>query len=240
MVKAKNDEEIGKVAISSGNTSNELNKKKKTNNEIKECEINIGEILNECEEADLSDENMDPIEWTVRKVIPIPKHYYWELLASSSSQQQNQQENQKSQSQKKGFNNINADMLTLPSAHAVDDTMSSSSNYDNYVPMKVKLWHNIFFFIVMLYKFGNSYIATPVADVLGISSSSANRYIHHGISDEEYENSKRLQQERKERKQQQQKLNNGDTNTEFKNSTSDNNRTHPNINAVLMISEKKE
>ena len=30
------------------------------------------------EEVDMDDEMMDPLEWTVRKVVPIPKAYFWE------------------------------------------------------------------------------------------------------------------------------------------------------------------
>mmetsp|Transcript_31981 Transcript_31981/g.73502 ORF Transcript_31981/g.73502 Transcript_31981/m.73502 type:complete len:133 (-) Transcript_31981:174-572(-) len=30
------------------------------------------------EEVDMEDPKMDPLEWSVRKVIPIPKAYFWE------------------------------------------------------------------------------------------------------------------------------------------------------------------
>ena len=36
-----------------------------------------GEEL-QCEEVDMNDRMMDPLEWSVRKTIPIPKKYYWE------------------------------------------------------------------------------------------------------------------------------------------------------------------
>jgi len=32
----------------------------------------------QCEEVDLNDPKMDPLEWSVRKTISIPKIYYWE------------------------------------------------------------------------------------------------------------------------------------------------------------------
>ena len=32
----------------------------------------------QCEEVDMDDEMMDPMEWTVRKILPIPKKYFWE------------------------------------------------------------------------------------------------------------------------------------------------------------------
>mmetsp|Transcript_32937 Transcript_32937/g.79682 ORF Transcript_32937/g.79682 Transcript_32937/m.79682 type:complete len:168 (+) Transcript_32937:120-623(+) len=38
----------------------------------------IPKELVEVEEVDMNDELMDPFEWVTRKVIPIPKQYYWE------------------------------------------------------------------------------------------------------------------------------------------------------------------
>jgi len=32
----------------------------------------------QCVTVDLQDPKMDPLEWTVRRVLPIPKKYYWE------------------------------------------------------------------------------------------------------------------------------------------------------------------
>mmetsp|Transcript_14061 Transcript_14061/g.20088 ORF Transcript_14061/g.20088 Transcript_14061/m.20088 type:complete len:190 (+) Transcript_14061:133-702(+) len=39
---------------------------------------NIPEVM-QCEEVDMNDPKMDPLEWSVRKTIPIPKKYYWEV-----------------------------------------------------------------------------------------------------------------------------------------------------------------
>ncbi|CAJ1954416.1 unnamed protein product [Cylindrotheca closterium] len=38
----------------------------------------IPKELMEVEEVDMNDELMDPFEWATRKLIPIPKQYYWE------------------------------------------------------------------------------------------------------------------------------------------------------------------
>ena len=32
----------------------------------------------QCEIVDMNDPTMDPLEWSVRRIIPIPKTYYWE------------------------------------------------------------------------------------------------------------------------------------------------------------------
>jgi hypothetical protein len=37
-------------------------------------------LLSELQVVDMKDELMDPIEWTIRKIIPIPAVYYWELI----------------------------------------------------------------------------------------------------------------------------------------------------------------
>jgi len=42
-----------------------------------EHEYAIGEEL-KCEEVDMSDPKLDPLEWSVRKAISIPRVYYWE------------------------------------------------------------------------------------------------------------------------------------------------------------------
>lgn len=36
--------------------------------------------LSQLHTVDLTAEDMDPLEWTVRKVIPIPEHYYWDVV----------------------------------------------------------------------------------------------------------------------------------------------------------------
>mmetsp|Transcript_502 Transcript_502/g.1003 ORF Transcript_502/g.1003 Transcript_502/m.1003 type:complete len:186 (+) Transcript_502:81-638(+) len=38
------------------------------------------EILSKVTQVDFSDEYMDPIEWSVRKVVPLPAVYFWDLL----------------------------------------------------------------------------------------------------------------------------------------------------------------
>jgi len=45
-----------------------------------ETETNNDELPEEMQtvEVDLDDPQMDPFEWSVRKVLPIPKVYYWE------------------------------------------------------------------------------------------------------------------------------------------------------------------
>ena len=41
--------------------------------------------LMEVEEVDMNDELMDPFEWATRKLIPIPKQYYWEVVDSEEA-----------------------------------------------------------------------------------------------------------------------------------------------------------
>ena len=42
-------------------------------------------IERQLELVDMNDEDMDMLEWIVRKIIPIPKQYYWESTTTSRS-----------------------------------------------------------------------------------------------------------------------------------------------------------
>ena len=46
------------------------------------------EQLSERQPMVVDDDDMDPLEWMVRKVIPIPKVYYWDVVKEESEQQQ--------------------------------------------------------------------------------------------------------------------------------------------------------
>jgi hypothetical protein len=40
----------------------------------------LQKVISQRQVVDMSDEDMDPIEWTVRKVIPIPAEFYWDVV----------------------------------------------------------------------------------------------------------------------------------------------------------------
>jgi hypothetical protein len=48
-------------------------------------------ILSQRHEVDLNAEDMDPLEWTFRKVVPVPKFYYWDVLKQQHHQPQQQE-----------------------------------------------------------------------------------------------------------------------------------------------------
>jgi hypothetical protein len=47
----------------------------------------LQKIISQRQVVDMSDEDMDPIEWTVRKVIPIPAEYYWDAVSEEQHDQ---------------------------------------------------------------------------------------------------------------------------------------------------------
>jgi hypothetical protein len=47
----------------------------------------LHKVLSQRQVVDMSDEDMDPIEWTVRKVVPIPAEYYWNTLSEEQHDQ---------------------------------------------------------------------------------------------------------------------------------------------------------
>merc|ERR1712071_514863 len=48
-----------------------------SNDDIKKGEIELP-IEMQYEEVDMKNPKMDPLEWTARKLVPIPRKYYWE------------------------------------------------------------------------------------------------------------------------------------------------------------------
>lgn len=44
------------------------------------------EYLQQTQVVDMNAETMDPLEWTFRKVVPIPEHYYWDVVSSQEEQ----------------------------------------------------------------------------------------------------------------------------------------------------------
>jgi hypothetical protein len=47
----------------------------------------LQKVISQRQVVDMSDEDMDPIEWTVRKVIPIPAEYYWDVVSEEQHDQ---------------------------------------------------------------------------------------------------------------------------------------------------------
>ncbi|GAX28606.1 hypothetical protein FisN_1Hu603 [Fistulifera solaris] len=46
------------------------------------------EYLQQTQVVDMNAEDMDPLEWTFRKVVPIPEHYYWDVVSNKEDQAQ--------------------------------------------------------------------------------------------------------------------------------------------------------
>lgn len=47
----------------------------------------LQKVISQRQVVDMSDEDMDPIEWTVRKLIPIPAEYYWDMVSEEQHDQ---------------------------------------------------------------------------------------------------------------------------------------------------------
>ena len=44
------------------------------------------EYLQKTQVVDMNDETMDPLEWSFRKMVPIPEHFYWDVVSSEEEQ----------------------------------------------------------------------------------------------------------------------------------------------------------
>jgi hypothetical protein len=100
------------------------------------------EVLSERHVLNLSpeeDELLDPIERTIRYIIPIPKYYYWDVLAAS--------------------NRAHDDATT---------TTTTTSTIDD-VPLSIKSWHTIIGWCDHIGTWTNHRVAQPIASFLGLT-----------------------------------------------------------------------
>lgn len=44
------------------------------------------EILRQGQKVDMKAEDMDPLEWAFRSIVPIPEHYYWDVVPESQEE----------------------------------------------------------------------------------------------------------------------------------------------------------
>lgn len=107
-------------------------------------------IVNEVQVVDMNDEMMDPIEWIVRKVVPIPKQYYWEIIDTNNPSTSATMNNEESK-YNKNENNCN-------------DLYSKIS-------IRTKIWHNTISLLDNIQNFATKQIAEPFASGVGLTGS---------------------------------------------------------------------
>lgn len=121
------------------------------------------------------DELLDPIERTVRYIVPIPKYYYWDVLKAQSNKSRNNSEEDDSTS---NTNTITADQI----------------------PYTIKSWHTIIGLCESIGTWTNNHIAQPIASFTGLTGPRFHEVID-SMTPQEMQQSQRIVQERQLRDQ---------------------------------------
>jgi hypothetical protein len=122
------------------------------------------------------DELLDPLERCFRYWIPIPKHYYWQVVAANNYNIRNQ------------------------SRDTTQETKVDESTI--VIPRAIRYWHNAIYWGSRILDGLTHKVAEPLASGLGITQSRF-AYVLDQMTPEEYEASRaRAQQQRQERQQQ--------------------------------------
>lgn len=118
------------------------------------------------------DELLDPIERTVRYIIPIPKYYYWDVLKEHADESSNDSE------ARGGPTSITADQI----------------------PFTIKSWHTIIGVCDSIGTWTNNHIAQPIASYTGLTGPRFHEVIS-SMTPQEMQQSQRIVQERQLRDQ---------------------------------------
>lgn len=170
------------------------------------------EIVRERHQVDMSkNENMDPIEWTVRKLVPIPAVYYWDVsvvMPSNDKEQDNTTLNNDNT-----MNEISNDQIMTndDASKTAPPTPQHQPMSADMVPWKIRLWHESIYSLSRAGDLITRWIAQPIAGALGLTHSSPFSYVFDNMTQQEWEASqkraieqRRKNQQRREHQQEQQ------------------------------------
>jgi hypothetical protein len=178
------------------------------------------EIVRERHVVDMSSSNeeIDPIEWTVRKLVPIPAKYYWEVLVAIIAPEDDENKG-KRQENNTAFYNSKDDQMTRETAMQATMTTAPAPQHNqqyqsmsaDMVPWNIRLWHESIYSLSIAGDFITRRIAQPMAGALGLTATSPFSYVLDNMTRQEWEASQqsareqcRKNQQRRARLQQQQ------------------------------------
>ena len=133
---------------------------------------------------------LDPIEWTVRKIIPIPAMYYWDYDPSSSIN-----ENTKTL----GSDNDTASTTTTSERQDGDTCSPSNNNYwQSKLPWHLKAWHCAIYAAEISLAWTDRTVAQPIATVTGLNAPHFH-YVTDHMTAEEWAAARRRLREQQQR-----------------------------------------
>jgi hypothetical protein len=146
---------------------------------------NLLDIVSELNVVDMHDETMDPLEWAIRKVIPIPKVYYWELIPTTTSttttmtasSSHNTAPLVTTPTYDYGLNDRNNINIVTNTTHNISTTRSMYS----LIPIRIKIWHTVIAIFDSIQDWTSKMITEPIVSMAGFTGSQ----IEYSTNDDE-------------------------------------------------------
>ena len=150
-------------------------------------------------EVDLTDPNMDPLEYTFRRFVPIPKQYYWdntttdteqaeEVLANTETTETNSTDDDDDDDDGANYNNSN---------QHVNSNNQHVSSQD--LPLKIKFWHCSIYYLGEALKKAEG-AGGVIANLLGLNDGPF-EYVTNRMTEEEMAASRRNVELRREERE---------------------------------------
>ena len=169
------------------------------------------EIVRERHVVDMSSSNeeIDPIEWAVRKLVPIPAKYYWEVLVAIIAPEDDENK-RKRQDNNTAVDNSKDDQMTretamqatMKTAPAPQHNQQYQSMSADMVPWNIRLWHESIYSLSIAGDFITRWIAQPMAGALGLTATSPFSYVLDNMTRQEWEASQQSAREQCRKNQQ--------------------------------------
>lgn len=156
------------------------------------------------EEPNLDDPDLDPLEYSVRRFIPMPKKYYWESTDDNNKNSNNNENNDEgnTNNNENSTDNDNNNNATRSLENSTSPKPEKNSNKKD-ISLKIKTWHNTIYFLGKLVK-GAERVGEVVANASGLTSSRY-QYVTDSMTEEDWQIAKEIHEEKRKKREQRKK-----------------------------------
>lgn len=160
------------------------------------------------EEPNLDDPDLDPLEYSVRRFVPMPKKYYWESTGDNNNSDNNENDDEGNTNNNENENSTDNDNNNNNATRSLENPTSpkpekNSNNTKKDISLKIKTWHNTIYFLGKLVK-GAERVGEVVANASGLNSSRY-QYVTDSMTEEDWKIAKEIHEEKRKKREQRRK-----------------------------------
>ena len=136
---------------------------------------------------------LDPIEWTVRQLIPIPATYYWEYTPDGRERNKDQNEDTAN-----AINTNTKNSNTSTSSGDTTTTTTFTTTWQARLPWQLKTWHRLIGWAEAGLHWTDRWVAQPVASATGLTESRWS-YVTDHMTRDDWRAAAAVQRQRRQR-----------------------------------------